>query len=408
MSGTTSTNTPTPTNISNLTNTPTPTNTSNLTNTPTPTNTSILTNTPTPTNTSNLTNTPTPTSTDLQTIIYNMFSSSNIILLIWFLAIYFIIYFLVGLIFNSNGESLNFQSNLSRMLDMIFLAGLLIFFISYYYSTTLQTQEDLLTGILTSTATYVDNPTAILSTGLFIISFYIMVYLFRFPMSSDTKPIFIGLIESISWLLFVIIAFVDFFKYVLGISIIDVLLNFLNLNPTVTTSPANLSPKPSPSPTNQNEVFNISNNLYTYDDAQAICSSYGATIANYEQVEQSYNAGGEWCNYGWSDNQMILFPTQKATWDKLQQNPKHKNNCGRPGVNGGYIDNPYVKFGVNCYGKKPKPSADDLARMTENQNQIVPKTDEDLALEAKINYWKQNADQLLKVNSYNTKKWSKY
>jgi len=294
------------------------------------------------------------------------------------------------------------------MLDMIFLAGLLIFFISYYYSTTLQTQEDLLTGILTSTATYVDNPTAILSTGLFIISFYIMVYLFRFPMSSDTKPIFIGLIESISWLLFVIIAFVDFFKYVLGISIIDVLLNFLNLNPTVTTSPANLSPKPSPSPTNQNEVFNISNNLYTYDDAQAICSSYGATIANYEQVEQSYNAGGEWCNYGWSDNQMILFPTQKATWDKLQQNPKHKNNCGRPGVNGGYIDNPYVKFGVNCYGKKPKPSADDLARMTENQNQIVPKTDEDLALEAKINYWKQNADQLLKVNSYNTKKWSKY
>ena len=32
---------------------------------------------------------------------------------------------------------------------------------------------------------------------------------------------------------------------------------------------------------------------------------------------------------------------------------KSVNNCGRPGVNGGYFDNPNIKFGVNCYGQKP-------------------------------------------------------
>ena len=50
----------------------------------------------------------------------------------------------------------------------------------------------------------------------------------------------------------------------------------------------------------------------------------------------------------------ILFPTQKKLYDKLQKIPGHENDCGRQGVNGGYIKNPHVKFGVNCYGKKPK------------------------------------------------------
>ena len=64
----------------------------------------------------------------------------------------------------------------------------------------------------------------------------------------------------------------------------------------------------------KNEVFNISNNLYTYDDAQAICSVYGAQLATYDQVEEAYKDGAEWCNYGWSENQMAFFPTQKSTW----------------------------------------------------------------------------------------------
>jgi len=160
-------------------------------------------------------------------------------------------------------------------------------------------------------------------------------------------------------------------------------------------------------PKTKNEVFNIGNNLYNYDDAQMICTSYGARLATYDEIEDSYNNGAEWCNYGWSDGQMIFFPTQKSTWDKLQKgsNPKRKNMCGRPGVNGGYMENPHLRFGVNCYGKRPEPSPEELERMN---NGIIPKTPEDLELEKKVNFWKENSDKLLKVNAFSKNSWSQY
>jgi hypothetical protein len=148
--------------------------------------------------------------------------------------------------------------------------------------------------------------------------------------------------------------------------------------------------------------------LYTYDDAKAVCSAYGARLANYKEIEDAYNRGGEWCNYGWSDGQMAYFPTQQSTWDELQKNPKHKNDCGRPGVNGGFMANPYIKFGVNCYGKKPKPTDRDLQEMDANKNVVVPKTPEEQELDKKVEFWKENADKLLNVNSFNRDKWSEY
>jgi hypothetical protein len=155
----------------------------------------------------------------------------------------------------------------------------------------------------------------------------------------------------------------------------------------------------------KNEVFNIANNLYSYDDAQLICTAYGARLATYNEIEDSYNHGGEWCNYGWSDGQMIFFPTQKSTWDTLQKDPKKKNSCGRPGVNGGYMQNPYLRFGVNCYGKKPKPSDADLAKMN---NKVVPKTAEEEELDRKVKFWKDNSDKLLQLNAFSNNNWSQF
>ena len=45
---------------------------------------------------------------------------------------------------------------------------------------------------------------------------------------------------------------------------------------------------------------------------------------------------------------------RKKTWNKLQKIKGHEHSCGRPGVNGGYIANDKIKFGVNCFGYKPK------------------------------------------------------
>lgn len=103
------------------------------------------------------------------------------------------------------------------------------------------------------------------------------------------------------------------------------------------------------------EVFFISGNDYTYDDAPAVCAAYEADLATYDQVSDAYSAGAEWCGYGWTQGGMALFPTQSATWELLQQeaDDTKRTSCGRPGVNGGYF-NPSNKFGVNCYGIKPR------------------------------------------------------
>jgi hypothetical protein len=332
----------------------------------------------------------------------NIFSSSNFILVIWFLGVYFIAYFILGFFFQSSNPASN-EKGMARLIDILIFSCIMIIIITTYYSSSDYQKDNFLNIFLTKIQEFVDEPSSILKVVSFIVIFYIVIYLFRFPMTEGSKSMAIAIIEGIAWVLFIVIVIVDFFKYFLKIPIMDIL-SFLfgwektDLKPVVEV-------KGNVVPTQPNEVFNISNNLYTYDDAQAICSSYDAKLATYDQIEAAYNDGAEWCSYGWSDNQMIYFPTQKATWDKLQKTKKHKNDCGRPGVNGGYIANPYLKFGVNCYGKKPKANDNDLARMKANKDYVFPKTEEDLALEKKIKYWKDNADKLLKVNSFNTNKW---
>ena len=176
--------------------------------------------------------------------------------------------------------------------------------------------------------------------------------------------------------------------------------------PVPTTSPPTPSPAPTPDP--NAEVFNVSNNLYTYDDAKNVCTAMGATLATYEQIESAYNDGAEWCNYGWSTDQMAYFPTQLDTFNKMQKNNggKINNNCGRPGINGGFMANPNLKFGVNCFGKKPLPKDTDLSSMKINQNVGQPKTAEQIKLAAKVAFWKENSDKLLNISGFNNSQWS--
>ena len=152
------------------------------------------------------------------------------------------------------------------------------------------------------------------------------------------------------------------------------------------------------------EVFNVSNNKYTYNDAKAVCSAYNSRLATYKEVEDSYNAGGEWCNYGWSEDQLALFPTQQETYNKLQKIKGHENDCGRPGVNGGFMGNPDLTFGVNCYGVKPKKSKKDETIMAETQ--IYPKSPQDIDLEKRVDYWKKHIDNAT-VSAFNHNKWNR-
>lgn len=203
--------------------------------------------------------------------------------------------------------------------------------------------------------------------------------------------------------LFVILLVINGLQYFLDLNIVASLKNVFLGNPQIDIVVA----KPPGSIREikiEEEVFNIPGNYYGYEDAKTLCSAYGARLANYNEVEESYEKGGEWCNYGWSEGQMALFPTQKSTYDNLQTIQGHEHDCGRPGINGGYMANPAIKYGVNCYGYKPK--------MTEEEEQLMqvntpyPKTEKDILMEKRVDYWKTKIHDIL-ISPFNYNSWSK-
>jgi len=207
---------------------------------------------------------------------------------------------------------------------------------------------------------------------------------------------------------FIILVIINGLQYFFGVDIVARLKYLFTGSPevdiTVEPSRKDAAKNDVPQILLRPQVFNIPENEYVYPDAKALCSAYGARLATYSEVEDAYKNGGEWCNYGWSDGQMALFPTQQKTFDKLQEIEGHENDCGRPGVNGGYIANPSVRFGVNCYGFKPRMTETDKYIM-ENSS-IYPKTKKDLAMEKRVNYWKERLSEIL-VSPFNHNTWSK-
>ena len=211
-------------------------------------------------------------------------------------------------------------------------------------------------------------------------------------------------LEVILWSIFIILIIINGFQYFFNVnftaSIKDIFTDKPKIDLTIQQPPGESTV---PQLKIKKEVFNIPSNNYTYDDSKAICQAYGGKLASYNQVEESYNKGAEWCNYGWSDGQMVLFPTQQKTWDKLQTIEGHENDCGRPGVNGGKIANPNAKFGVNCYGFKPIITSAEQDNM--KNTPVYPVSMKDMELQKKLDYWKKRVPEIL-LSPFNKNSWS--
>jgi len=151
------------------------------------------------------------------------------------------------------------------------------------------------------------------------------------------------------------------------------------------------------------EVFNVSDNKFTYYDAEPLCKALGAELATYEQVKEAWDKGGDWCNYGWVKGQVAAYPTQADTWEKLQKGPEDQRGaCGKPGVNGGHFDNPELRFGVNCYGVKPAQTQHDAVEVARRQGQ--PMTPGALEYDKKVQHYRSEADHVGML-PFNDKQW---
>lgn len=214
--------------------------------------------------------------------------------------------------------------------------------------------------------------------------------------------------------IFVVLILINGFMYFLDIDIVTSVKNFFSKRPEIdiiVDDEAGALPissesaeEPIPEIERIKQVYHIPGNEYTYDDAGAICQAYGSKLADYKEIEKAYKDGGDWCSYGWSADQMAFFPTQYNKWDKLQKIKGHENDCGRPGINGGYIDNPNIKFGVNCYGHKPKMTQYE-GELMQNQS-LYPITKEEQKFEKRVTHWRNKLTDIL-VSPFNHNSWSR-
>jgi hypothetical protein len=206
-----------------------------------------------------------------------------------------------------------------------------------------------------------------------------------------------------------VLILLNLFNYFFSVDVMASINNFFQETPKINivvdqSNAQQATPSVVPEITLQKQVFNIPGNNYDYENSGALCKAYGGRLATYSEIENSYNSGAEWCNYGWSDGQMALFPTQQKTFDNLQKIAGHENDCGRTGINGGYMANPNLKFGVNCYGYKPKITAEEQQLMSSTTP--YPQTQKDIDFQNEIDYWKTQITNIL-VSPFNYKNWSR-
>lgn len=249
---------------------------------------------------------------------------------------------------------------------------------------------------------------------LFIILVVIILYYTLFATASSEQIGTSGngsasFLEVLLWGVFLTIVLMNALRYFYGANIVAKISKLFSQEPeidiTVTTGQAGDGPAPVPEIKFEKQVFHIPGNKYTYDDAKAVCAAYGGKLASYNEIEDAYEDGADWCSYGWSEDQMAFFPTQEEKWKKLQKIEGHKHDCGRPGINGGYIANPNVKFGINCYGYKPDITPYESKLMSESDG--LPVTKKEQEFKKLVNEWKKKVPKIL-VAPFNHNTWSSF
>lgn len=225
-----------------------------------------------------------------------------------------------------------------------------------------------------------------------------------------------GFLEALLWGLFILLLLLNGASYFLNTNIFATIKNLFSNEPQLNISlqDNNIGSGGSVNPNApeseqvfenpiQKEVYHIPGNEYTYDQAKAVCKAFDADLANYQQIEDAYEKGANWCSYGWSADQLALFPTNMKIWKKLQDKGSNPHACGRPGINGGFIANPNVRFGANCYGNKPLITQQEQHLM--ETSSITPRTQQDINFDNKVNHFRNKLKEIL-VAPFNRNSWN--
>lgn len=258
---------------------------------------------------------------------------------------------------------------------------------------------------------FVANPMIIIMLIVIIIGYYTLFSTLGTGTTSVSGVRSQGVVafELMLWSVFVLLILINGMTYLFNFNVIASIRNLFTDTPEIDiiVDPDDRMDIPSettvPEIKLEKQVFHIPGNKYDYNNAKAICRAYGGRLATWKEIDDAYNKGADWCSYGWSDGQMALYPTQYNSWQRLQKIEGHEHDCGRPGINGGYISNPNVKFGINCYGYKPVITGEEVKQMALTPN--YPLTKREIEFEKKVDYWRDRLPEIA-VAPFNHNNWS--
>ena len=144
------------------------------------------------------------------------------------------------------------------------------------------------------------------------------------------------------------------------------------------------------------EVYLVSNNIFSKSEVPKVCNGlFNGTVATKEQLNESYNNGANWCNYGWDSTGQAYYPLQDDT---------NKSSCeGTKGLNGGKMPSDDIKLGALCYGVKPEDGK--YSNLTKIKQDSTFSEGDLIMLE---NYRKKLANGGIKITPFNNNSWSRW
>jgi len=251
------------------------------------------------------------------------------------------------------------------------------------------------------------SPIVLVVLTFVIIIYYILFSYLGVSVVEGAKAIApspsITFIEVVMWGMFIFLVLINGVQYFFQVDIKTSIKNLFTPVPEVDITVTSPQAPPVPEIMYEDQVFHVPNNIYTYNDAKAVCKAYGSRLATYGEIENAYKRGAEWCGFGWSADQMALYPTQMETWKKLQKRKGHKHDCGRPGINGGFVAYKKAPFGVNCYGHKPKITPEERELM--DNEELIPLSPEERRFKKKVEKYRKDLPEIL-VSPFNYDNWS--
>ena len=174
---------------------------------------------------------------------------------------------------------------------------------------------------------YASNPIILVVFILVILVYYILFAFIGKSNNNDSESSggFV-LFEGLLWGIFILLIFVNGIYYFYNINIITEFNSIFSNEPEIVIEKTiDLSNnKEIKNSENKNEVYHIPGNIFTYHDAKAVCNAFDGELATYDQLNKSLESGSNWCSYGWTKDQLGLYPTSQNHFKKMQKREGHE------------------------------------------------------------------------------------